>query len=227
MKHFFYIAIFFIGISCSNDDGPPAPPQGVNLLFPLESSECTTGVSINEELSQVTFEWMSAKNTDSYTLNVVNLNTNTPQAITTASTSIALSIEKGAPFSWSVVSTNNDSDVTATSDNWLFYNAGSQSTFPPFPAQLLEPNSGETVIKNSFDEVVLKWSGADVEDDTLQFEVFFSEQNPPVDILVSTNGPLQETNVAVTSGAIYYWKVITTDSEGNRSDSGVFDFRVL
>lgn len=227
MKKYLYLCSALLFLGCNNDDGPPPVPEGVILVFPEENSECTTGISINEALSQVTFEWMPAKNADLYTVTVVNLNSNTPQAISTASTSVALSIEKGAPFSWSIISSNTDSDITATSDNWLFYNAGSQTTYAPFPAQLVAPKSGSTVQKKSMDEISLAWLGADVEDDIQQFEVYFSEQNPPTDVVLNTDNQVQETNVSVTSGTTYYWKVITTDSEGNTSDSGVFDFKVL
>lgn len=226
MKFFRYITLILVLISCGNDDGPPSPPEGALLVFPLEDSECTTGVSINEELSQVTFEWMPAKNSDLYTLTVLNLNTNIPQAIASASTSVALSIEKGAPFSWSVISSNTDSDITATSDNWLFYNAGSQTSYPPFPAQLIAPKSGSTIQMNSANEISLEWFGADVEDDIEQFQVYFSDQNPPA-LFINTNKEVLETNVNVISGTTYYWKVVTTDSDGNTSDSGVFDFKVL
>ena len=226
MKKFLYLWVFVMAVGCSNDDGPPPPPEGATLLFPLESSECTTGVSINEDLSQVTFEWMPAKNVDLFTLTVINLNTNTPQAITSASTSVALSIEKGAPFSWSVTSSNNKSDISATSDNWLFYNAGSQTTYAPFPAQVITPKPGSTVLMNSTNEVVLKWLGGDVEDNIVQYEVFFSEQNPPTESLTLTN-EIEERTVSVISETTYYWKMITTDNEGNTSESGVFDFKVL
>ena len=227
MKRFLYFGILLFGISCSNDDGPPPIPEGASLVFPIKNSECTTSISLNDKLSQVTFEWLPAKNADLYTLTVINLSSNSPQAITTAATSVALSIEKSTPFSWSVLTSNTASDITAISENWLFYNAGFQTTYAPFPAQLLEPKSGETVLKNTANEIVLKWSGADVEDDIMQYEVFFSEQNPPVNVLLSTDNEVQATNVSVLSGTTYYWKVRTTDSEGNRSDSVVFDFRVL
>ena len=214
-------------VACGNDDGPPPTPEGATLVFPFENSECTTGIEVNQILSQVTFEWMAAENTDLYTLTVINLNTNEPQAIATASTSAALSIEKGAPFSWSVTSSNNVSDITAVSDNWLFYNAGAQTTYAPFPARLIGPKSGGTAIKNDVNEISLEWIGADVEDDIMRFEVYFSEQSPPEELLATLDGEVQETSVMVTSGATYYWKVITVDSEGNTSDSGVFDFRVF
>ncbi len=219
--------IMTILTACGGDDGPPPSPEGALLVFPLENSECTTGVSLNETLSQVTFEWMPAKNSNLYTLTVVNLNTNSPQAITTASTSASLSIAKGAPFSWAVLSGNTDSDETATSENWLFYNSGFQTTYAPFPAQIVAPKSGETIPVGSSNEVVLEWIGADVEDDIIQFEVYFSQQNPPEELLTTADASTIQASVSVASGTVYYWKVVTTDSEGNTSDSGIFDFKTL
>ncbi|WP_350284542.1 hypothetical protein [uncultured Croceitalea sp.] len=225
MKRFLLI-ISVVLISCGGDDGPPPSPEGALLVFPLQSSECTTGVSVNETLSQVTFEWMAANNTDLYTLNVVNLETNTPQTITTGATSASLSIEKGAPFSWSILSSNSSSDETATSENWLFYNSGALTTYPPFPAQIIRPKSGASVQKSSADQVVLEWLGADVEDDISIFEIYFSETNPPV-LIATENSQSSMVNVGVVSGVTYYWRVVTTDGEGNTSDSGIFDFKVL
>ena len=227
MRNWTAVVVFALLLGCGGgDDGPPPSPEGVVLVFPFENSECTTGVDVTEDLSQVTFEWQPANNTDNYTLTVIHLLTNIPQTISTTSTSVALSIEKGAPFSWSVLSTNNESDETATSESWLFYNAGSQTTYAPFPAQIRSPEAGSTV-QATANGVVLSWTGADVEGDIETFEVYFSENNPPETLLITTDPQTMETVGNVVSGQIYYWKVITIDAEGNKSDSGVFDFKVF
>ena len=179
----FLLLLFGCG---GGDDGPPPSPEGALLIFPEKDSECATGVSVSETMSQVTFEWQPANNTDRYTLTVINLTTNTPQAISTANTSASLSIEKGAPFSWSILSSNSESDDTATSESWLFYNAGSQTTYAPFPAQIQFPEAGGTVQANSEGIVQLSWLGADVEDDIVTFDVYFSEANPPETLLIRT-----------------------------------------
>ncbi|AKA35308.1 hypothetical protein [Flagellimonas lutaonensis] len=228
MKKGIFLWIVAILVGCGSDDNAPPPiPEGAILVFPLENSECTTGQPVNETLSRVTFEWQPSANTDLYTLSVVNLNTNTPQTLTTVATSASLSIEKGAPFSWSVTSTNTDSDLTASSESWLFYNAGSQTTYAPFPAQIIAPKSGQTIIADALSQVTLEWSGADVENDIDVFEVYFSEQNPPLTLLGTLNNDESTMDVGVVSGTTYYWKVITKDAEGNTSDSGVYDFKVL
>ncbi|PWL39522.1 hypothetical protein DKG77_01425 [Flagellimonas aquimarina] len=228
MKHFFLsILILILLSSCGGNDDPPPAPVGANLVFPLESSECTTGVSINDTQSQVTFEWLASANTDSYTLSAVNLETNMPQTISTAATSASLPIGKGTPYSWSVTSRNSSSDQIATSETWLFYNSGSQTTYAPFPAQLVSPLSGSTVQKSIANEIALSWSGADVDSDISGFEIFFSDQNPPTSSVGNTTSTITELVVSVESNTIYYWKVITTDLEGNTSDSGVFEFKIL
>ncbi len=229
MRHWLIFGTFLLLLfGCGGgDDGPPPSPEGALLVFPERDSECTTGVSISETLSQVTFEWQPANNTDRYTLTVINLTTNSPQAISTTNTSASLSIEKGAPFSWSVLSSNLVSDDTATSESWLFYNAGSQTTYAPFPAQIQSPAAGSTVQANSEGQVELSWIGADVEDDIVSFDVFFSEANPPETLLTSTVPGTTQATANVASGATYFWRIVTTDAEGNASDSGVFDFKVL
>ncbi|RDY60153.1 hypothetical protein [Flagellimonas nanhaiensis] len=223
----FYLFIVSIVVSCGGSDDPPPAPGGATLVFPLENSECTTGTSVNEELSQVTFEWQASANTDNYTLNVINLETSAPQTISTAATSASLSIAKGAPFSWTVTSRNSNSDQVATSETWLFYNAGAQTSYAPFPAQLVSPISGSTVQKDIANEVSLIWLGADVENDIDSFEVFFSDQNPPTASMGTTDSSTMELSVSVTSDTVYYWSVVTTDQEGNTSNSGVFEFRVF
>jgi hypothetical protein len=224
------ILLWSIGVllvSCGGSDNPPPAPEGANLVFPEENSECTTGVSVNGTLSQVTFQWQASNNTDSYTLSVVNLDTNVPQTISTAATSANLSIAKGTPFSWSVTSISSDSDQTAVSETWLFYNAGAETSYAPFPAQLVNPISGSTVQKNLANEVLLEWQGADVDGDIATFELFFSEDNPPTSSMGTLAPGTMELSVSVNSDTVYYWRVLTTDAEGNSSDSGVFDFKVF
>lgn len=216
-------AVFSCG---KNDDGPPPAPEAVLLVFPEQNSECTTGAVINENQTQVTFSWQASVNTDEYILTVINLESNSPQAIRTRNTSASVAIEKGTPFSWSVVSTNSNSTETATSENWLFYNAGAQTNYAPFPAQILAPKSGSTVFMDQDGQVVLQWSGADVEEDIETFEVYFSATNPPEELVQTLDNTTSSLSVSVASGNTYYWRVVTIDALGNTSDSGVFDFKV-
>lgn len=221
------LALALLVAACSGDDGPPPAPVGAQLVFPERNSECTTGTDVADGKSHVTFQWSASRHTDRYTLNVVNLDTHVPQTVSTVSTSASLSLAKGTPFSWTVISRNNKSEQLASSETWLFYNAGAQTSHAPFPAQIRAPGSGATVQAGLEGEVLLVWEGADVDGDLASFEVYFSTNDPPTELLGTTEAATMELGVGVESGNIYYWKVITTDGQGNRSDSGVFDFRVF
>lgn len=223
----YLFCVLLISACGGGDDGPPPQPEAALLVFPDQNSECTTGQSLNETLSQVTFEWQASANTDRYTLTVVNLETNVPQTITTQATSANLSIEKGAPFSWSVSSINEQSSLLATSESWLFYNAGPQTNYAPFPAQIITPKPGSTINTTANNEVELRWSGTDVENDIATFEVYFSDQNPPTTLLTTTFAATMRATATIATGTTYYWRVVTIDAQGNRSDSGVFDFKVF
>lgn len=229
---FLWVLLLLLVLACKkgddNDPEPePIPPTATQLVFPEANSECTTGISISDELSEVTFRWQAAENTELYTLNVVNLSTNIPQTIATTSLNTTLGIAKGTPFSWSITSTNTTSEVVVTSETWLFYNAGAQINYAPFPAQILEPKSGETVQKNENDAIELRWIGADVEDDIVSFELLISTTSPEELATAYLGLETVFSLVGAPSDTIVYWKVITTDAQGNTADSGVYDFKVF
>ncbi|QLG44838.1 hypothetical protein [Costertonia aggregata] len=223
MKQVYILVFVLVFIGCKKD--PPSPPGKVALVFPEQNSECTTGESINDTQSQVEFRWNASPNTDTYVVRVTNLNTNTTEPVTISATSVRLTLEKGGLYSWNVTSENSQVTETTTSDTWRFYNAGAQTTYPPFPAQILFPGSGETVLKDINNEITLDWSGADIDNDIASFEVYFSTTSPP-QTLVNTQRSSTQHRVSVTSRTTYFWRIVTVDTEGNSSDSGVFDFKV-
>ena len=84
-----YVKLMLIGmflISCggggsgSSDNGPdpvPVPaPLAATLIFPDNNTECNEGEVVNDTQSRVTFQWNASQNTDSYEVNLKNLNTN-------------------------------------------------------------------------------------------------------------------------------------------------------
>jgi len=220
----FLITILIIG--CKKKEAPK-PPESVNLVFPDKSSECTTGQDISSTSSQVEFRWQAANNTETYELIVTNLNNGNKQDISTQSTSAQLPLEKGAPYSWVVISKNSKVLQTTSSETWQFYNAGFETTYAPFPALILEPKMGTSVFKDINNDITLAWVSADVDNDIVSFDLYFSTTNPPETLLASFGSDVGDTKVPVSADTVYYWKVITKDSENNTSDSGVFEFRAL
>ncbi len=213
-------------IGCKKKSNPK-PPEIATLVFPNKNSECTTGSDLNQTTSEVEFIWMASDHTETYELRVTNLNTNITQTMTTAALSAKLPIAKGEPFSWFIRSRNTKVNETAVSETWRFYNAGFQTTYAPFPAELIEPKNGTSIFKDINNEVTLEWHGADIENDIVGYELYFSTTTPPETLIASPSFNINSEKVSVTSNTDYFWKVITMDSEGNSSDSGIFVFKVL
>ncbi|MBT8205158.1 MAG: hypothetical protein KJP14_08775 [Eudoraea sp.] len=223
------IILFCIGVlllGCSKDS-PPKGPEAALLTFPERNSECTTGTDLNAVTSQVEFRWQTAKFTDTYELRVTNVNSGVSQTVTTAALSARLPLEKGALHRWNVLTRNEKTEVVATSDTWQFYNAGTETSYAPFPAEIVSPESGASVIRDINNEITLQWIGADVDNDIAGYEIYMDTNNPPATIVGSPSVSINSIQVTAASESVYYWKVITRDREGNTSDSGVFSFRAL
>lgn len=210
------------------DDGPSEPivvPPVASLLTAPEKDEvCLTGGSINEVQSEVEFIWEASQHTDSYNLVVKNLTTGASNTYTTTSQRQKLTLNKGEPYSWYVRSLSHNSKEMAQSEIWKFYLAGDGSvSYAPFPAELVSPDMGSG-INAVGGSVTLAWKGADVDNDIYGYELLFDIVNPPLKVLGTTS---KETyDVAVTAGTIYYWRVMTSDEQGNTSSSEVFQFKI-
>lgn len=227
LRRFLLLFLILVMSGCGKDSAPQGP-KSAQLVFPLKNSECTTGVDTNLiTTSLVEFRWTLAENAETYELRATNLENNTTQTLSVSATAAKLPLIKGAPYSYSVTTRNSNSTASAISETWLFYNAGFQTNYPPFPAEGVAPVSGSSVAKDINNEVVLTWIGADVENDIMGYEVFFSESNPPLAFVGSPPGTNTQFRVSVASQTVYYWRIVSTDREGNTSNSGIFEFRVL
>jgi len=203
------------------------PPEAVSLVFPEENSECTTGFSLGSETSQVEFIWNLADHTETYELRVTNIATGTVQTIVSTTNSATLPLAKGEQFSWLVRSRNSEVEQTVASAEWYFYNSGSRTTFAPFPATIESPASSANVFMDINNEVELVWSASDLDNDITGYEVYFSVETPPIDLIRSLSSEVTSVKVSVSSDTVYYWRIIVTDEEGNRSDTGIYSFKVL
>ncbi|NJB71799.1 hypothetical protein GGR42_002261 [Saonia flava] len=226
MRYLLITMCFLVVFGCRKKSAPKTPKASV-LVFPNKDSECTTGESLNETTSNVEFRWLASDDTETYELNVSNLTTGITQKISTASLSAKLPLEKGEPFSWVVISKNTKVNETASSETWQFYNAGSQTTYAPFPAQIIFPESGASVLRDINNEIELSWSGADIEDDIEVFEVYFGTEADANTLIASSPSGDTSHKVSVISETTYYWRIVTRDVEGNTSDTGIFQFKAL
>ncbi|WP_405293567.1 fibronectin type III domain-containing protein [Algibacter sp. Ld11] len=203
-----------------DDDGGKAPEKAT-LVFPLNNSECNEGDIISETQTKVTFEWNASANTNKYTIVLKNLVDNTTRNINTTNTSQSENLLRGVPYSWSVISKSNSNTTTATSDTWKFYNAGlGVENYAPFPAELVAPNMGGLTSTTT----TLEWNGSDIDNDIESYDVYLGTSNSPTTLLESISSTSSSAS-GLTANTVYYWKVVTTDTHGNNSESPVFEFR--
>jgi hypothetical protein len=221
-----YVLFLVVTASCSDDDETSInnvdPPTAVTLVFPENNTVCNEGVTFSDTETDVLFEWEQAINASSYVLQIINLNDGTSRNISSTSMEYTIRILRGASYSWSVTSFVSGSNDSAKSAIWQFYNAGLPGeNHPPFPAEGISPQAGSTVDEGS---IALQWEASDIDNDIISYSIFLDTINPPqVEVGNTSNTSL---GVAVSSGLIYYWKIVTTDEVGNASDSQVFQFRV-
>ena len=226
-----FLAIGITLFNCSSGGGdtdpeptPVIPPTAATLVFPLNNSECTQGTNGTSTQSTVTFDWSDAANTDSYQLVLKNLLT---QSITNYNSNVSeldITLAKGTPFSWHIISKSNSTTQTAQSSTWKFYNAGNAiSSYAPFPAELVAPNMG-TAFDSSVTNVTLDWEGSDIDNDITEYDILFDTSSPPT---TKTNTTASSSlNATVQSGNTYYWRIITRDSQNNSSQSEIFQFKI-
>lgn len=223
------LLVLFLGLTvlgCRKKD-PPEPPGSALLQYPEKNSECTTGVSLNATTSQVEFKWAAAENAEMYELRVTHNGTKVTQTISTRGLTAKLPLDKGMFFSWLVNAKNSRSNQISTSGTWYFYNTGSQASRPPFPPEIIAPKLAQSVFKDINNEVVLEWSGSDVDDDIVGYDIYFSTETPPASLVASPQANATSLNVGVSADTVYYWKVVVKDAEGHTADSGIFEFKVL
>lgn len=205
------------------EPNPVPSPTAATLVFPANNTECNEGDIISDTQSRVLFQWNASQNTDSYQVNLLNLNTNSTALTNSTTNEAEITLLRGVPYEWFVVSRANGSNETATSAVWRFYNAGVGITnYAPFPAEAVNPGRGATIGTTS--AVTLEWIGNDIDNDIDSYNLYFGMTDPPS--LLGSGVTETSFEVSVASGQTYYWQVETVDSAGNKSLSELFNFRV-
>jgi len=231
MKNLSILLLLAVFFNCSKDDNggrnnppPIADPVASVLTFPDNNQECNQGVEVNPTQSRVTFTWNASDNTDSYELVLRNLENNSTTNHISSTNQVDITLLKGTPYSWYVISKSTNTPNTAESSTWRFYNAGDAvQSYAPFPADVVAPAMGANL--NGVTNVTLEWSGHDVDNDITGYDIYFDTTSPPVAQLGSTQTALT-ADAVVSSGTVYYWRIITKDSQDNNSQSTIFEFRV-
>lgn len=221
-----FAGLFFITIACNKTTVDPnfGKPGEVSLIFPFENSECNVGTDSTETESTVVFEWNKSKDAGEYNLVLKNLISGDSSTYTTTDVKYSARILRAFPFAWYVVAKSNINEKTTQSPIWKFYNAGvAIENYAPFPAEIIFPQMAELL--NASSVITLSWTGSDVDNDIIGYDVYFGTATPP-DIIQADLTESTLSNIAITANTIYYWKVITKDAYGNSSDSGIYQFKI-
>jgi len=217
------LVISLFGCSGSDDGGDGGRPEASALVFPLKDAECNEGEIISDTESTVPFEWNAASGANSYTVSLTNLVTETTESFNTENTMLDITILRGTPYSWKVITRSNSTAQTSQSESWNFYNAGpGVENYAPFPARLIAPQMGLTFNSST---ITLEWEGSDADADISEYEIYFDTNSPPTTLVATQIAT--SFNVSLEADTVYYWQIVTKDQHGNSSKSPVFEFKRL
>ena len=73
---------------------------------------------------------------------------------------------------------------------------------------------------------LLTWTDSDPDNDIVGYDVYMGLSGTTLTLYKGGIKDMFLNNVPVKSSTTYYWKVITTDSQGNTADTGVYQFTI-
>jgi hypothetical protein len=217
--------------ACSKSGGSGGDSQPLGwptLISPQNNTACFTGVPVDSNHASITFSWQAATNAATYDLVVTNLNDakQTNYFVTGTSTDVVLI--RAQPYSWNVWAKSEDKTADSTGTGaWRFYVAGTPETiYAPFPAIIIEPLNNAIVPSSGgpSSAVLLEWSGSDISNDIAYYTIYLDNTNASTKVIPSTTS--ESATLTLEAQQTYYWRVVTTDSQGNTSDSGIYTFTI-
>jgi len=151
-----------------------------------------------------------------YTFSVVDVTGQSANPFTDFSLPLAPSaIQQSEEFAIAVRSTQGGTTVTHSGNKYKTLNIEGTTGIAPFRGTGgVSKRDGEAI----FQPNELKYRSG--------YEVFLDTSNDPNTSVGTTTTETTLSDVPVTSGQVYSWKVVTTDSAGNTSTSEIFEFRV-
>ncbi|HWJ28776.1 MAG TPA: hypothetical protein VNS32_19685 [Flavisolibacter sp.] len=217
-------SIVILAASCRKHHEPDPPAKAV-LSAPAQNETCTSGTVVSASQSTIVFKWNASANTESYELHLKDLDTKTESTQNSTTNELSVTVNRGKPYAWYVVSKSSKTTKTAQSDTWKFYcSAPGAVNYAPFPADLTSPAMDGSVTPTA-GKITLSWSGSDPDNDIKEYDVYLGTTSTPA-LLKAAVSTTTLSDVTVTSGTTYYWKVVTKDTKGNTSESNAGQFKV-
>ncbi|GGK10524.1 hypothetical protein GCM10007962_00830 [Yeosuana aromativorans] len=227
------VLMVFIGAvimtSCSKNDDKTisytTTPGEAALSLPLNNQTCEVGEIIGDKAT-VTFSWEASEATETYNLTITNLVTqDVTLNVGLPTNSTVVNLLRGYPYSWMVTS-KNSGNTTTNSEVWKFYLAGEgESNNVPFPATLLSPSSGATVVPVD-GKVTLEWQGSpDSDGDAITYTLYADTVDGNQDVPEEWKGLTDTTiDIPVDPDTVYFWHIETSDGT-NASISTTYTFK--
>jgi len=225
--------------SCGGDGGggeSPTPepiPENKSPSIPALKSPVNGTVCID---NNIVFNWDQSKDPDN---DIVNYDFQIASdatfsvvldAYNLSNTTKEVSLEKGKVYYWRVKALDSKGNKSAFSTVYNFYTEAEASlNQPPFSPVLSTPIIGAVITENSFSpsdalNAVLEWTAEDPDNDSMLFEVYLGNTNPPTEKVVSGMSELKlEQTLKVAS--TYYWYVTSTDVKGDKTIGQVWSFK--
>ncbi|KUO69808.1 MAG: hypothetical protein APF83_04760 [Lutibacter sp. BRH_c52] len=228
MKKFIYIAAISFSLgACGGGGDDPTPPPVVNsaptvptLTYPTNNLLCIDNV--------LNFQWNASTDSQGDPINYhIEVSKNTQFSplthnVTSTTTSISITLEKGIAYYWRVKATDNKNASSNYSTTFSFYTEGVGVTnHLPFSPVLVSPalNSVQTTAT-----VNLQWTASDVDSsDSLTYDVYFGTASTPT-ALVSQNQSANSLSRTVAASTKYYWKVVVKDNKGGQTVGQIWSF---
>ncbi|MEW7291136.1 hypothetical protein [Aquimarina sp. 2304DJ70-9] len=194
-------------------------PTTPGLLYPTNNLVCTN--------FNLKFDWTTSTTitlgTIGYLVEIASdeaFNQIVFTAVTDQPTA-TFTLERGTSYFWRVKALNSKGYKSPYSSVLTFITEPEASTNTiPTVSSTASPASGEMVTGST---VSLDWNASDSDNDTLTYDVYFGESNPPQ--LLAENLDTTTFDVAVSSGTTYYWRVVAKDPKHGVAISQVWDFR--
>ena len=197
-------------------DPIPDPEQTV-LILPEDNTSCIY-VSQSSSTASVDFSWKQALHTDEYKLVVKNLTTNEQITSITENTGLRLTLNRGTPYQWKVITTSELSNVETSSSNFSFYlEAQQQGNYLPFPARLLSPQNDEivTLTNGRYD---FSWQGEDIDNDLSHYTLLIGNAQDALSE-IATDIVTTSFSADLNAAQVYFWQIISYDQIGNSTKS--------
>ncbi|WP_293310005.1 hypothetical protein [Pedobacter sp. UBA5917] len=224
-RYIFIVLLFCLGCGKKTEEPNVIQPAQAKLISPLQNEICTSGTVTSATTSKIKFLWEAASNADGYTVNITYLQDGSSVIYSTAQTSLEVVLQRAKPYMWSVKSLSGNANTFSVSDSWKFYVAGEGATsYAPYPAEASYPKDGDLITALG-GKTSISWQTTDVDSDMLTYSIYLGETSSPA--LYKADIKQNYLNdILVTSKKTYFWKVVTADKDGNKSESTLFQFKV-